>query len=72
MVIQFRDKLLGEFLLERPFMTTVEEWLRKEVVPVAFATQADPGRAISLEDVSKAVRELHFHRKQVLKADRKR
>jgi antitoxin ParD1/3/4 len=35
---------------------TVERWLRKDVVPVYDAMQADPSRAISAEEVTATVR----------------
>lgn len=37
----------------------VERWLREEVVPVATAMQADPGRAIPAESVFDEIRALH-------------
>lgn len=42
----------------------VEHWLREEVVPVAMATLADPGRAISLDEVFDEVRAVHARRKR--------
>ena len=41
----------------------VEQWLREEVVPVAMATLADPGRAIPADDVFDEIRALHARRK---------
>jgi len=41
----------------------IEQWLRDEVVPVAVATLADPGRAIPAADAFDEVRALHKRRK---------
>ena len=40
----------------------VERWLREEVVPVAAAMQAEPGRAISADRVFSDIRALHTRR----------
>lgn len=40
----------------------VERWLREEVVPVAAAMQADPGRGIPAEQVFAEIRALHVQR----------
>ena len=40
----------------------VERWLQNEVVPVAAAMQADPGRAIPAERVFADLRALHAQR----------
>ena len=40
----------------------VDRWLRDEVVPIAAAVQADPGRAISADRVFAEVRDLHARR----------
>ncbi|MEF2548715.1 type II toxin-antitoxin system ParD family antitoxin [Aurantimonas sp. E1-2-R+4] len=40
----------------------VERWLREEVVPVASATRADPGRAIPAEQVFDEIRAFHARR----------
>ncbi len=40
----------------------VERWLRDEVVPVAAAMQADPGRGIPAEQVFADIRALHAQR----------
>ena len=40
----------------------VERWLREEVVPVARAMEADPGRAIPAEQVFSELRALHARR----------
>ena len=37
----------------------IERWLREEVVPVAAATEADPGRAIPADQVFDEIRALH-------------
>jgi antitoxin ParD1/3/4 len=37
----------------------VDRWLREDVVPVALAMQADPGRAIPAEQVFDEIRALH-------------
>lgn len=42
--------------------TAVERWLREEVVPVAAAMHADPGRAISADRVFEEIRDLHSER----------
>ena len=42
--------------------TAVERWLRDEVVPVAAAMRADPGRAISADRVFDEIRNLHAGR----------
>ncbi len=39
-----------------------ERWLREEVVPVAFAMQADTGRAIPVAKVFDEIRALHAGR----------
>jgi len=44
--------------------SVVEQWLRDEVVPVAMATLADPGRAIPASDVFAEVKALHALRKK--------
>ena len=43
----------------------VERWLREEVVPVATAMQADPGRAIPADQVFDEIRSLHAQRLKV-------
>lgn len=40
----------------------IERWLREEVVPVAEAILADPGRTISAERVFGEIRDLHRRR----------
>jgi len=40
----------------------VERWLQDEVVPVAAAMQADPGRTIPAEQVFASLRALHEQR----------
>ena len=40
----------------------VERWLREEVVPVAAAVEADPGRAIPAEQAFAEIRALHAQR----------
>jgi len=40
----------------------VERWLREEVVPVATAMMADPGRAIPAKQVFDEIRSLHDQR----------
>ena len=40
----------------------VERWLREEVAPVYDAMQADPGRAIGLDDVFADIRARHARR----------
>ncbi len=40
----------------------VERWLRDDVVPVALAMQADPGRSIPADEVFAEVRALHAAR----------
>lgn len=40
----------------------VERWLREEVAPVYDAMQADPGRALSLNDVFADIRARHAGR----------
>ena len=40
----------------------VERWLREDVVPVAAAMQADPGRAIPVDRVFDEIRKLHAER----------
>ncbi len=40
----------------------VERWLREEVLPVAAAMQADPGRAISADRVFGEIRDTHNRR----------
>ena len=42
--------------------SAVERWLQNEVVPVAAAMQADPGRAIPAERVFADLRALHLQR----------
>ncbi|NDV89470.1 type II toxin-antitoxin system ParD family antitoxin [Aurantimonas aggregata] len=42
--------------------TAVERWLREEVVPVAAAMKADPGRAVSIDQVFDEIRTLHAGR----------
>lgn len=42
--------------------SAVERWLQNEVVPVAVAMQADPGRAIPAERVFADLRALHAQR----------
>lgn len=40
----------------------VESWLREEVLPVAAAMQANPGRAISADRVFGEIRDIHDRR----------
>jgi antitoxin ParD1/3/4 len=40
----------------------VENWLRREVVPVAVAMQADPGRGLTSDEVFDDIRKLHAGR----------
>ena len=40
----------------------MDRWLREEVVPVATAMQADPGRAIAADQVFDDIRALHAER----------
>ena len=40
----------------------VERWLQEEVAPVYDAMQADPGRAISVDDVLSEIRARHARR----------
>ena len=40
----------------------VERWLREEVAPVYDAMQADPDRALSLDDVFTDIRQRHSDR----------
>ena len=40
----------------------IEEWLRKEVVPVYDAMKADPSRGLSIEDVDAAIKKRHTER----------
>ncbi len=47
----------------------VERWLRKEVVPVYDAMQADPARGIPAEQVMAAVRTCHAERLKTRKRD---
>ena len=42
----------------------VDRWLRDEVVPIAAAMQADPGRAISADRVFAEIRDLHAGRQK--------
>jgi antitoxin ParD1/3/4 len=42
----------------------VERWLREEVVPVAAAMQADPGRGIPADQVFADIRALHAQRQK--------
>jgi len=42
--------------------STVEHWLREEVVPVYDAMRSDPGRAVSTADVAAAIRDRHAER----------
>ncbi len=42
----------------------VERWLREEVVPVAAAMQADPGRGIPADHVFGDIRKLHARRQK--------
>lgn len=42
----------------------VERWLREEVVPVAAAMQAEPGRAVSADKVFGEIRALHARRQK--------
>ena len=39
-----------------------DEWLRRDVVPVLKAMQADPSRGIPAQEVFDAIRTLHGHR----------
>lgn len=41
----------------------VDRWLREEVVPVAAAMQAEPGRAIPADQVFDEIRTLHEQRR---------
>jgi antitoxin ParD1/3/4 len=45
--------------------TALEAWLRDEVIPVYDAMQADPGRGISVEDVSRSLDEIYERRVRV-------
>lgn len=40
----------------------IERWLREDVAPVVVAMQADPGRAIPLDEVMDEIRTLHASR----------
>ena len=40
----------------------IEQWLRKEVLPVIEAMEADPGRAISGEQMKASLQEHHGRR----------
>lgn len=40
----------------------IEDWLRRDVVPVATAMMADPPRAIPIDDVFDDLRRLHAWR----------
>ena len=42
----------------------VERWLREDVVPVASAMMADPGRAIPVDQVFGEIRALHDQRRK--------
>jgi antitoxin ParD1/3/4 len=42
--------------------STVERWLRDEVVPVCDAMQSDPGRAVSATEVAAAIDARHADR----------
>lgn len=42
----------------------VERWLRGEVVPVAAAMRADPGRSIPASQVFAGIRDLHAQRRK--------
>jgi antitoxin ParD1/3/4 len=42
----------------------VERWLREDVVPVALAMKAKPGRAISADRVFDEIRTLHSRRRK--------
>lgn len=42
--------------------SAVERWLRDEVVPVAIASRADPGRALPADAVFDEIRSLHARR----------
>ena len=42
----------------------IERWLREEVVPVAAAMQAEPGRAVSADRVFGEIRALHTRREK--------
>ncbi|TDR89276.1 ribbon-helix-helix domain-containing protein [Enterovirga rhinocerotis] len=38
---------------------TLEDWLRREVVPAYDAMKADPSRALAIDDVQRSLTELH-------------
>jgi antitoxin ParD1/3/4 len=40
----------------------IEQWLRKEVLPVIDATEADPGRVISADQMKASFQEHHWRR----------
>ena len=40
----------------------VERWLRQEVLPVAVAMQAEPDRALSIDQVFEELKDLHTQR----------
>jgi antitoxin ParD1/3/4 len=42
----------------------VDRWLREDVLPVAFAMQADPDRAIPADQVFAGIRDLHAQRQK--------
>ena len=45
--------------------SAVDRWLVEEVVPVAFAMQTDPGRALSAEEVFGELRSVHASRSKI-------
>lgn len=48
--------------------TAAERWLREEVVPVALAMQAEPGRALTADQVFDDIRSLHAERQKSRRA----
>ncbi len=42
----------------------VDRWLREDVVPVAAALRADPGRALPADEVFGEIRALHARRRK--------
>jgi antitoxin ParD1/3/4 len=47
----------------------VEQWLREQVVPVAAAMQADPDRAIPVDEAFADIRALHAQRLKAAERD---
>ena len=54
-----RESLEGLLDLEPSHNPALEGWLRNEVIPASNALRADPGRALSAEDIRASLAALH-------------